>query len=111
MSDELLKQIGQKIRALRQAQKLSLEELAFSANITTTYLLQIEQGKRNPTIKIIYGIASILGIKPAELLPETSQSHTETYLERLPRLLSNPTPRNKTTILKMLEQIAKSVKS
>ncbi|GBR72646.1 toxin [Candidatus Termititenax aidoneus] len=109
--DELLKSIGQKIRVLRQAQKLSLEELAFSANISTSYLLQIEQGKRNPTIKTIYGIALILDIKPAELLPEASRAYNGTYLEHLSQLLANPTSRNKATILKILKQIAKSVKN
>jgi transcriptional regulator with XRE-family HTH domain len=95
MTDDLLGHIGSTIRALRQAQKKSLEELAFNANISYFYLSQIEHGQRNMTIKALYKIASALGIKPFSLLPEN-------------RIINEP--QKKTNILKTLKQLTAQVK-
>ncbi|GBR75164.1 helix-turn-helix XRE-family transcriptional regulators [Candidatus Termititenax aidoneus] len=96
MSDNLLAHIGGTIRTLRQAQKKSLEEIAFEANISYFYLSQIEHGQRNMTIKALYQIASALGVKPFSLLPENRISNA---------------PQNKTNILKTLKQLTTQIKA
>ncbi|MDR1113631.1 MAG: helix-turn-helix transcriptional regulator [Candidatus Margulisbacteria bacterium] len=96
MRDNLLAQrIGGTIRTLRQAQKKSLEETAFEANISYFYLSQIEHGQRNMTIKTLYQIASALGVKPFSLLPESRISNE---------------PQKKTNILKTLKQLTAQIK-
>ncbi|MDR1997199.1 MAG: helix-turn-helix domain-containing protein [Candidatus Margulisbacteria bacterium] len=69
MADELLEHIGKTIRAVRQEQGSSLEEIAFAAGLSYFYLSQIEHGRRNLTIRALYKIAAALGIKPVSLLP------------------------------------------
>lgn len=48
-----LREFGSKIRALRTACNLSQHELADRADITQTYLCEIESGKRNPSVDCV----------------------------------------------------------
>lgn len=62
------KNLGQKIRKLRKDRGLTQEELAFQSRIDYSYLNQIENGKRNPTIEIIVKIARVLKTSSENLL-------------------------------------------
>ena len=50
------------IRAWREYKQIKVRELAKQAGITSSYLSQIETGKRNPTIDTLKSIAEALGI-------------------------------------------------
>ncbi|RLB34664.1 MAG: XRE family transcriptional regulator [Deltaproteobacteria bacterium] len=50
------------IRAWREYRQITVRELAKRAGITSSYLSQIETGKRNPTIDTLKSIAEALGI-------------------------------------------------
>lgn len=60
--------VGSNIRRLRQAKKLTQEDLAFRAKIDTTYLRGIEAGRRNPSLLVMVKLATALGVRPTELL-------------------------------------------
>lgn len=66
MSD-ISKQLGQRIRNLRNEQHMSQEELSFKAGISPAHLGQIERSTKNPTIDTIAKIATALNI-PMETL-------------------------------------------
>ncbi|KHF34603.1 HTH-type transcriptional regulator SinR [Paenibacillus sp. P1XP2] len=69
--------IGEKIRRLRKKMGWTQEELAYRAQIDTSYLGQIERGKkRSPTIRIIGKIADALSVDSSLLLepPEGSEA-------------------------------------
>ncbi len=55
-------QLGRAIRRLRRARRLTIEELAFAADIHPTYLSGIERGIRNPTWVKVCGLAIALGV-------------------------------------------------
>ena len=61
MSD-IAKQLGQRIRDLRNEQHMSQEELSFKAGISPAHLGQIERALKNPTIDTIAKIAVALDI-------------------------------------------------
>jgi transcriptional regulator with XRE-family HTH domain len=63
----LKKRIGSRIRERRDHAGLSQEDLAFQADLSPTYLSQIETGKRNPSIERLYRISTVLQIELAEL--------------------------------------------
>lgn len=73
MSD-IAKQLGQRIRNLRNAQQMSQEELSFKAGISPAHLGQIERALKNPTIDTIAKIAAALGIPVATLFTMDSVS-------------------------------------
>ncbi len=50
------------IRAWRKYKQIKVKELAKRAGITSSYLSQIETGKRNPTIDTLKAIAEALAI-------------------------------------------------
>ena len=52
---------GQRLRQLRQINKLSLAALAESAGVTKLTLGKIERGEGNPTLSVIWKIANGLG--------------------------------------------------
>lgn len=61
MSD-IAKQLGHRIRQLRNEQHMSQEELAFKAGISPAHLGQIERALKNPTIDTVSKIAAALDI-------------------------------------------------
>ena len=65
--NDIQKQFGKRVRALRLAKGLSQEEFAFKAGVHRTYMGGIERGERNPALKNIAAIASALGISLSEL--------------------------------------------
>ena len=56
------KQLGYRIRYLRQQKGLSIESLAFEAEINRNYLGDLERGTRNPTLVVLNKIAKALDI-------------------------------------------------
>ena len=61
------KQLGMRIKYLRQRRKWSQEDLALEAGVNKNYLSDLERGSRNPTLKILEKIAASLDITLEEL--------------------------------------------
>lgn len=61
------RQLGYRLRFLRQQKGLTIEELALEAGINRNYLNDLERGARNPTLKILNRIATALGINLSNL--------------------------------------------
>lgn len=60
--------LGKRIRALREKKKLKQEELAQRAELHTTYLSQVECGKRNISVLALLKIARVLEVDLAKLV-------------------------------------------
>ena len=61
------------LRRLRHAKGLSQDDLAYEANISRSYLSQIEKGAFYASLKIVGKIARTLGVEPAELLKQPTK--------------------------------------
>ena len=61
------KQLGARIRYLRQQKNMTIEELALEAEINRNYLCDLERGTRNPTVVILNKIAKALDINLSTL--------------------------------------------
>ena len=59
---------GNPIRVWREYKKIKLNGLAKKVGISASYLSQIENGKRNPTIDTLKLIAAALGVDPELLI-------------------------------------------
>jgi transcriptional regulator with XRE-family HTH domain len=68
MSNDFLVKFGSTVRELRKLKGLSQEKLAFEVGMDLTSINEIENGRRNPTLRTIIRIARALGVKPDELL-------------------------------------------
>lgn len=60
--------IGQKIKSERLKKRLKQYELAKEANISNTYLSDMEVGRSKPSLKTLDKIAKALGVDIKELL-------------------------------------------
>lgn len=66
---------GKRLKELRTQRGISQEDLALSAEITTSYLGMIERGEKNPTVKVIEKLCVALGISLGVFFAEkTAQS-------------------------------------
>jgi transcriptional regulator with XRE-family HTH domain len=60
--------LGQAVRRLRRARNLSIEALAFAAEMHPTYLSAIERGKRNPSWAKLCAVATALHLPVCRLV-------------------------------------------
>jgi transcriptional regulator with XRE-family HTH domain len=60
--------VGRNVLRARLAKGLKQEKLAELSGRTQQYISELENGKRNPTIIILFEIAQVLGVSPHELL-------------------------------------------
>ncbi|MDD4628326.1 MAG: helix-turn-helix transcriptional regulator [Candidatus Peribacteraceae bacterium] len=65
---KILDDFGKSVRALRERQGLSQEELGAKAKLHRTYIGMIERGEKNITLENIEKIAKALGVPIPKLL-------------------------------------------
>jgi transcriptional regulator with XRE-family HTH domain len=65
---EHLRQLGGFIKAQRALNQLSQRELARLADLSDTYLSQLERGRHEPSLSVLRALADSLGIRPDELI-------------------------------------------
>lgn len=76
--------LGRAIRALRRARRLTIEELAFAADMHPTYLSGIERGVRNPSWEKLCFLAGALRVPVADVVRRAeSAARVQNGLERV----------------------------
>lgn len=65
---KLQRQFGATVRSERHAQKLTQQELAFGAELSLTYIGEIERGQRMVSLDTLQRIAVALHMTPSQLL-------------------------------------------
>ncbi len=60
--------IGQRVRALREAMRLSLRDLAERSGVSAPMLSQVERGETSPTLSVAARIAGGLDLSLSQLL-------------------------------------------
>ena len=66
--------VGVALAALRQRRGQSLDELSRQAGVSKSMLSQIERGQANPTVAVVWRLATALGVPLGELLGEEKVS-------------------------------------
>ena len=61
------------LRRLRNAKGVSQDELAHEANVSRSYLSQLEKGTFYASLNIVGRLSEALGVEPAELLKITQK--------------------------------------
>jgi transcriptional regulator with XRE-family HTH domain len=65
-----LELFGERLKGLRISKGLTLEQLAFEADIEISQVHRVEKGKINPTLTTLVVLAKGLGITLSELVGE-----------------------------------------
>ncbi|HMJ47867.1 MAG TPA: helix-turn-helix transcriptional regulator [Ferruginibacter sp.] len=66
--NDVLKQFGDKVRAIRLSKKMSQEDLAYECGLEYSQINRIELGKINTSISHLFLLAKALKVTPQELL-------------------------------------------
>lgn len=67
--ENILKEIGSKVRLIREGNKLTIQDLADKLDIEYNNLIRIEKGRSNFTIGTLVKIANALNVELKELIP------------------------------------------
>lgn len=88
--------LGQAIRRLRRAHRVTIDDLAAAARMHPTYLSGIERGLRNPTWSKLCGLADALDVPVSTLAGEAEQEAAVARIARAARarLTASPSTRS-----------------
>ena len=64
------------IRRLRKAKNISQLELSIRANMSQSFLANLETGKKEPSAMTLIRIAEALEVSPREFFPENNNNST-----------------------------------
>jgi transcriptional regulator with XRE-family HTH domain len=64
---------GKVLRAVRKEVGLTQEQLALAAEIDRTFVSLIERGERQPTVRVLFRLATALRVPPSQLIQLTEQ--------------------------------------
>lgn len=87
------REIGEKIRRLREKENITQNALANRAGVSPTYIYQLEQGLKSPTVEYLGYICAGLNISLAEFFAEEQSENnvagrtTDALNEKQKRLL------------------------
>jgi transcriptional regulator with XRE-family HTH domain len=62
------RQMGKRLKKLREAREMSQVALAMKAKISRGYLIRLEAGRQDPTLGMLERLAKALGVPVTELL-------------------------------------------
>jgi transcriptional regulator with XRE-family HTH domain len=60
--------LGEELRRARLKAELTQEELAFRSGLDRTYISQLENDKKSPTLNALFRLCDALGISAAKLI-------------------------------------------
>ena len=66
--DGLLQQVGRQVRRARQTRRWTLRQLAERSGVSLRFLVQLESGRANISVKRLAEVADALNVPPADLL-------------------------------------------
>ncbi|MEH6941485.1 helix-turn-helix domain-containing protein [Bacillus sp. JJ722] len=99
-----------RIKALREARKLTMQELADKVGISKSMISYYENGKKTPSVKTINIIASVLNVSVDYLLGKTDSfdgnENTSNDIKLLIEKYERLDPSKKEAILKILDTLA-----
>lgn len=70
-NDDLVQAFSEVLREARAAAGITQEQLAFAADVDRTFIGMLENGKRQPTISVLFALAKGVGLEPETLVRRT----------------------------------------
>ena len=100
--DELLADLGQRIRTVREVRALSQEKLAERASINNSFLSQIERGLKAPSLKTLNAIAIALDVTMGQLFTDEEATTSALVQQEVAALLEAAPPNRKKALVDLL---------
>ena len=84
-----MKEIAEKLKTFRLANRMTLKQLASKAGCTDAYLSQLERGHANPSIMVLKRIAEALQVKVVDFFLEQETGENDVILREKERVNIN----------------------
>lgn len=95
--------IGDNIKRLRKEQKLTQIELAKKAQISRSYLADVENDRYNASVETLKSIAAALDCNISDLMGSDSNKESDPDIRRIERARSKMPPKDKEKMMRILE--------
>ncbi len=100
------KEIGKQIYLTRRKLKISREKLAEKSNISTTYVYDIETGKKVPNVVIFLNICNSLGISVDAIFNPNVSNRLELFNQKIYNDFCMLTETDEKLIIKIIHDFA-----
>lgn len=80
-NEEMLDYVAESVRRIRNAKNLSQFDLSVRANMSQSFLANIETGKKEPSAMTLIRIARALGVSPREFFPDAGATAVDVKQE------------------------------
>ena len=111
MSEDIYREVGQRIAELRRKRNLTQTALAQRAGISNSYITTIETGEKRPTLDVLANIAKALDASLPELVGGVPGPPDLTADERELLTAARALPRAGTKVLIHVAQGLREIKS
>lgn len=95
--------IGDNIKRLRKEQKLTQIELAKKAQISRSYLADVENDRYNASVETLKSIAAALDCNISDLMGNDSNKESDPDIRRIERARSKMPPQDREKMMRILE--------
>lgn len=96
------KAVGRRIKAAREGQNMSQEELAARVEIAPTHVSVIERGIKVPRLDTFVAIANVLEVSADSLLVDVVGHSTDSIASELSAAIADLPPEEKRRVLKVV---------
>ena len=104
--DDLLDTIGIRLREAREGLGLSQEAVAARARLNTSYLSQIERGKKAPSLDVLVRIAAAVNLSLGELFADDEGAVPALEMREVERLLDGVPEERRPALLGLIRAAA-----
>lgn len=87
-NEEELACVIERIKMTRISKNISQMEVCLRANMSQSFLANIESGKKQPSLMTIIRIASALEVNPRDFFPEDSKKNKEEIKKEIHELIN-----------------------
>ena len=107
--DELLREIGDRVRQARMTKHMSQNDLADATGLSVSFLSNIEMGKQSMNIRALIAISNALNVSTDWLLRNNTPAALSITSEEISRELEDCTPQEREIILRLVQTMKDSL--
>ena len=109
--DQQLQEIGARLKQARLAKNLTQPQLAEAADISVSFLINLENGRQAMNIKTLTALLDILNVSADWLLNNGTDSANHAAALEIEKELASCTPKERETILRLVLLMKESIGS
>ena len=105
-----LQQIGARVKKARLAKHMTQQQLAEAADISISFLSNIEHGRQSMNLRALIAISDALNVSADSLIREVPRTASH-IAEEIEKELSSCSPKEREAILQLVQLMKKSLSS